>query len=66
MIVIKLILLILAFFVTLLWFTKLVTDFASAAYGSTFSEEAAEKDGVVRLYLIVAMSVLWPLVIIIM
>lgn len=60
----KFILLILAFFITLLWFTKLVTDCVSAMYGSTFSEENAEKDGMLRLYMIAAMSVLWSLIII--
>lgn len=61
----KFILLILAFFITLLWFTKLVTDCVSAMYGSNFSEESAQKDGILRLYMIAAMSILWSLIIII-
>lgn len=64
MLVLKFIILILAFFITLLWITKLVTDSVSAMYGSQFSEETAKADGVFRLYLIIAMSILWPLVII--
>lgn len=60
----KFILLVLAFFITLLWFTKLVTDCVSAMYGSSFSEESAQKDGLLRLYMIAAMSILWPLIII--
>jgi hypothetical protein len=64
MIVLKIILLMLSFFVTLLWLTKLVTDCVSAMYGSNFSDEQAEKDGTLRLYMIIAMSILWPLTII--
>jgi hypothetical protein len=60
----KFILLMLAFFVTLLWFSKLVTDCASAMFGGQYSEETAKADGLTRLYLIIAMSILWPLVII--
>ena len=60
----KFILLVLAFFITLLLFTKLVTDCLSAMYGSSFSEESAQKDGLLRLYMIAAMSILWPLIII--
>lgn len=60
----KFILLVLAFFVTLLWFTKLVTDCVSAMYGSNFSEESAQKDATLRMYMILAMSILWPLTII--
>lgn len=60
----KFILLMFAFFVTLLWFTKLVTDCVSTMFGGQFSEETAKADGLVRLYLIIAMSILWPLVII--
>jgi hypothetical protein len=63
MIVLKIILLMLSFFVTLLWLTKLVTDCVSAIYGSNFSEESAQKDGILRLYMIAAMSILWPLII---
>lgn len=60
----KFILLVLAFFVTLLWFTKLVTDCVSAMYGGNFSEENAQKDATLRMYMIIAMSILWPLTII--
>jgi hypothetical protein len=63
MLVLKLILLIIAFFITLLWITKLVTDCVSAIYGNNFSDENAEKDGILRLYMIIAMSVLWPIII---
>lgn len=65
MIVIKLILLILAFFITLLWVTKLVTDCVSAIYGNNFSDESAQKDGILRLYMILAMSILWSIIIMI-
>lgn len=61
---IKFILLVLAFFITLLWLTKLVTDCVSAMYGNNFSEESAQKDGILRLYMIAAMSILWSIIII--
>lgn len=61
---VKFILLVIAFFVTLLWITKLITDCVSASYGGLYSEENAEKDGILRLYMITAMSVLWSLIII--
>jgi hypothetical protein len=64
MVFFKFILLVLAFFITLLWITKLVTDCVSAIYGSNFSEENAQKDGILRLYMIAAMAILWPLIII--
>lgn len=64
MIYIKLVLLILAFFITLLWITKLITDSVSAIFGSNFSTENAEKDGILRLYMILAMSILWPIIIV--
>lgn len=64
MILLKFILLVLAMFITLLWLTKLVTDCVSAMYGNNFSEENAQKDGIIRLYMITAMSVLWALIII--
>lgn len=64
MIILKLILLILAFFVTLLWLTKLITDSVSALNGAQISNEDAEKDGKVRLYLILIISILWPIIII--
>lgn len=64
MIILKLILMILAFAFTLLWFTKLVTDCVSALFVGQPSEEAAQKDGILRLYLILGMSILWPIIII--
>lgn len=65
MIILKTILLIFAFFVTLLWITKLVTDCVSAMYGNNFSDEAAQKDGTIRLYMITIMSIIWPIIIVI-
>ena len=65
MIFVKLILLILAMFITLLWFTKLITDCVSAMYGTQFSDEEARKDGILRLYMITAMSILWSIIIVI-
>ena len=65
MIILKLILLILAMFITLLWFTKLVTDCVSSMYGNQFSDDVAKKDGVLRLYMITAMSILWSIIIVI-
>ena len=65
MIFVKFILLVIALFVTLLWFTKLVTDCVSAIYSSNFSNESAEKDGILRLYMILVMSVLWSIIIVI-
>ena len=53
----------LAFFVTLLWLTKLITDCVSAIFGNNFTEEGAKQDGLLRLYLIALMSILWPLII---
>lgn len=64
MVIIKFIILVLAFFITLLWITKLVTDCVSAIFGNNFSEEEANKDGIMRVYMIIAMSVLWSLIII--
>lgn len=65
MIVFKGFLLMLAFFITLLWLTKLITDCVSAIYGNNFTEEGAKQDGIVRLYLMVLMSILWPVIIMI-
>ena len=65
MVIIKTILLIITLFITLLWFTKLVTDCVSAMYGNNFNEESANKDGILRLYMIIIMSVLWALIIMI-
>lgn len=58
-------LLILAFFVTLLWITKLITDCVSAIYGNNFTEDGAKQDGIIRLYLIGLISILWPVIIMI-
>jgi hypothetical protein len=63
MIVLKVILLMIAIFVTLLWFTKLITDCVSAMYGNNFSDENAQKDGILRIYMIFIISVLWPIII---
>jgi hypothetical protein len=57
------ILYILAFFISLLWLTKLVTDCVSAIYGENFTKEEAERDGMIRIYMIIAISVLWALII---
>lgn len=62
---IKFVLLSMAFFITLLWITKLITDCISAMYGGNFSEESAERDGALRVYMIIAMSLIWPTIIII-
>ena len=62
MIFVKTILIIIALFTTLLWFSKLVTDSVSAMFGSTFSEESAQKDGIIRLYMIGIMSILWGII----
>ena len=63
MIVFKVILLMAAIFVTLLWFTKLITDCVSAMYGNNFSDENAQKDGILRIYMITIISFLWPIII---
>lgn len=65
MVILKLIILILAFFTTLLWFMKMISDCIGVAYGPQIPEDVAKKDGIFRLYLIAIMSVLWSLVIII-
>lgn len=65
MIVLKCLLLIIALFITLLWITKLITDCVSAMYGSSFSDETANKDGLLRIYMIAIISVLWPIIIVI-
>lgn len=64
MLILRFIILVIAFFVTLLWFTKLVTDSVSAMFGQNLSDDTAKADALARLYLIIAMSILWPLVII--
>ena len=66
MVIVKLILLILAFFVTLLWITKLMTDFASAFLGGAGTDEDRIRDASQRVILIMAMSVLWSILILIM
>ena len=63
MTVFKVILLMVAIFVTLLWFTKLITDCVSAMYGNNFSDENAQKDGILRIYMITIISILWPIII---
>jgi hypothetical protein len=65
MVILKTILLIIAFFVSLLWITKLFTDCVSTMYGGNYSDEAAQQDGILRLYMIAIMSVLWSIIIII-
>jgi hypothetical protein len=65
MVILKAILLMIVLFVTLLWVTKLITDCVSAMYGGNFSEETAQRDGALRIYMIIIMSILWPIVIII-
>ena len=65
MIAFKGFLLILAFFVTLLWITKLITDCVSAIYSNSFTEDGAKQDGIIRLYLIRLISILWPVIIMI-
>lgn len=65
MIIVKGFLLMIAFFVTLLWITKLITDCVSAIFGNNFTDESAKQDGLLRIYLIALMSILWPLIIII-
>lgn len=64
MIFVKFVLLVLAIFVTLLWVTKLATDCVSASYGS-LTKEDAEKDGILRIYLIAIISILWSIILII-
>lgn len=56
---IELILLILAFFTTFLWISKLVTDSVSAMNNVNISDDDAKKDGAVRTYLFTIASVLW-------
>lgn len=64
MIILKLILLIIAIFTTLLWIMKLISDSIGTMYGGQTSDEDAQKDGVFRIYLITIMSVAWSLIII--
>jgi hypothetical protein len=65
MVILKAFLLMFVLFVTLLWVTKLITDCVSTMYGGNYSEESAQRDGVLRIYMITIMSILWPIVIII-
>lgn len=62
MIFVKTILIIIALFITFLWITKLVTDCVAAMYGKDFSDESAQKDGVIRLYMIGVISILWGII----
>ena len=62
MIFVKAILIIIALFITLLWVTKLITDCVYAMYGKDFSDESAQKDGVIRFYMIGLMSILWGII----
>lgn len=64
MIFLKFILYILTFFTTLLWFNKLLTDCASAMFGNNFTDEEANKDGALRLYLSFFVSLFWTIIII--
>ena len=66
MVIIKLILLIITIFVTLLWVTKLTTDFASAFLGGLGTDEERIKDASYRIILCGLMSILWAILIIIM
>lgn len=61
---VELILLILALFTTFLWASKMITDSVSAISGARITNEEAEKDGAIRLYLIGIMSILWSTLII--
>jgi hypothetical protein len=63
MIYLKFVLFVFALFITLLWFTKLVTDCVSAIFGGNLSKENAEKDATLRIYMITIMSILWPIII---
>jgi hypothetical protein len=64
MIVVKFILYVLALFTTLLWATKMITDCVSAIYSQNFSDESAEKDGIIRLFMIGAIALFWSLIIV--
>lgn len=64
MIFLKAIVLICTIFVTLLWITKLLTDFAAAFMGSILSNEERMKDAYYRIVLMGLMSVLWTILII--
>lgn len=64
MLILKFIVLVLAFFVTLIWITKMVTDCVSFVFGAHISDEKATADGYFRVLLIGLMSILWSIVII--
>lgn len=65
MILLKGILYMLAFFTTSLWFTKLLTDCASAMFGGNFSDESANRDASIRVVLTFLVSLFWTLIIMI-
>ena len=54
----------LAFVTTFLWITKLFTDAVSAIFGGELNPEEAKKDGIMRIYMILSMSLFWTLTII--
>jgi hypothetical protein len=62
MIILKCLLTMIALFVTLLFVTKTITDCVSAIYSNDFSDEDAQKDGVIRVYMIAIISILWPII----
>lgn len=65
MVILRFILWVLAFFTTLLWFTKLTTDCVSAMFGGSITTEQATTDGAIRVILVALMSIFWALVIMI-
>ena len=64
MIILKSIILFLAFAISFLWVTKLITDAVSAIFGGQLTPENAKKDGILRIYMILSMSLFWTLTII--
>lgn len=65
MIILKFILLVITIFVTLLWVTKLMTDFASAFIGGLATDEQRLRDASYRVILNFVMAILWSILIII-
>jgi hypothetical protein len=65
MIILKLILWILSIFVTLMWVSKLLADFASAFLSSLATDEERIRDASYRIKLMIIMSILWAVLIII-
>lgn len=65
MVILEFILLALAIFVTLLWVTKLTTDFASGFIGGLATDEERIRDASYRVLLSIVMSILWTSLIII-